>query len=209
MRGGAALDVLVEPPARARLIVRRLPHAQRLWQSAEDTHHSLLARLSVVHCVHEAHGLDASLRMARQLSSSNDRRSQQLLLYIERDEQTHVAAGLRWYRWLLRAVGEEARAVELFHSLTRRYFRGRLRGPFNEEARSACGMGREWYMPLVEDGEREGREQKEKKDEEKARERREAREREIAKQRQRGLLKQQSELQRRIHTEHHAPPDTV
>ena len=166
------------------------PAHNGLWQSAEDTHHSLLARLAIVHCTHEAHGLDASLRMARQLASSNDSKSQRLLLYIEADEQTHVASGLRWFRWLVGEVGWGGREVEVFHGLVRRFFRGRLKGPFNEVARRECGMSREWYMPLVDDDEREQRERKEKEGEEREKERRERKEREVSKQREAGLRKQ-------------------
>ena len=168
------------------------PTHSGLWQSAAHTHHSLLARLAIVHAVHEAHGLDASLRMAKQLASSGDKRSQALLLYIEADEQTHVSSGLRWFRWLLRQVGveDERTVVRVFHGLVldQQYWKGRLRGPFNVEARRQCGMSEEWYMPLVADGERQQMEQSREQAEGKDRERRRRLEEEKARQKEKGLL---------------------
>ena len=163
-----------------------------LWQSAAHTHHSLLARLAIVHAVHEAHGLDASLRMAKQLASSGDKKSQALLLYIEADEQTHVSSGLRWFRWLLEAAGLGGGGggvcVRVFHGLVLQYWKGRLHGPFNVEARRQCGMGEEWYMPLVSRDEKEQREFSRQKGEEKERERKHRVEEERVRRRQQGLL---------------------
>ena len=161
-----------------------------LWQSAAHTHHSLLARLAIVHAVHEAHGLDASLRMAKQLSSSGDKKSQTLLLYIESDEQTHVSSGLRWFRWLLQQVGltSERMAVRVFHGLVLQYWKGKLHGPFNVEARRACGMSEQWYMPLVSRDEQQQRERSQQKAEEKDRERKRRVEDESARRRQQALL---------------------
>lgn len=166
------------------------PTHSGLWQSAAHTHHSLLARLAIVHAVHEAHGLDASLRMAKQLASSGDKKSQTLLLYIESDEQTHVSSGLRWFRWLLEQVGMggERVAVRVFHGLVLQYWKGRLHGPFNVEARRQCGMSEEWYMPLVSRDEQQQRERSQQKTEEKERERKRRVEEESARRRQQGLL---------------------
>ena len=36
-----------------------------------------------------------------------------------------------------------------FHSLIRRHFFGRLKPPFNDEARAQAGFGPEWYLPLA------------------------------------------------------------
>lgn len=40
-----------------------------LWNSAETTSNDLLARLAIVHCVHEAHGLDCGARLIATLST--------------------------------------------------------------------------------------------------------------------------------------------
>jgi len=59
-----------------------------LWESATDTNSSLLARLAVVHMVHEARGLDVAPKRFAQLSSAGDKRSAQFLERIEKDEVT-------------------------------------------------------------------------------------------------------------------------
>lgn len=44
----------------------------------------------------------------------------------------------------------EEKVVEEFHRTVRKYFRGRLKPPFNEGARAAAGFGPQWYLPLAE-----------------------------------------------------------
>ncbi|EHA8588683.1 hypothetical protein COCNU_scaffold006300G000010 [Cocos nucifera] len=39
--------------------------------------------------------------------------------------------------------------IQTFHSTVRKYFRGPLKPPFNERARTAAGFGPEWYEPLA------------------------------------------------------------
>ncbi|XP_010909119.2 uncharacterized protein [Elaeis guineensis] len=39
--------------------------------------------------------------------------------------------------------------IQTFHSTVRKYFRGPLKPPFNEQARTAAGFGPEWYEPLA------------------------------------------------------------
>ena len=77
-----------------------------LWQSAGlgETSHSLLARLAVVHCVHEARGLDQAPRMLSQLQGYGDKASMHLLEVIERDELTHVSSGLKWFKFVCAAA---------------------------------------------------------------------------------------------------------
>jgi uncharacterized ferritin-like protein (DUF455 family) len=36
----------------------------------------------------------------------------------------------------------------MFHGIIQKYFLGKMKGPFNEEAREAAGMSRQWYLPL-------------------------------------------------------------
>eukprot|EP01024_Parvocaulis_polyphysoides_P074341 TRINITY_DN9594_c0_g2_i1.p2 TRINITY_DN9594_c0_g2~~TRINITY_DN9594_c0_g2_i1.p2 ORF type:complete len:119 (+),score=23.01 TRINITY_DN9594_c0_g2_i1:71-427(+) len=81
---------------------------------------------------------------------------------VYKEEISHCAAGVRWLKWLYEqaaeneAVGEwadEARnfksVEEWFHHLTRSYFNSqKLKPPFNDEARTMAGFGKEWYMPL-------------------------------------------------------------
>jgi uncharacterized ferritin-like protein (DUF455 family) len=133
-----------------------LPVHDGLWQSAGDTSSSLLARLAIVHCVHEARGLDQSPKMMQQLVSFGDKASMQLLEIIEKDELTHVASGLRWFKHLCahhRVSAEAAEkpldAIPTFHDIVRKNFRGSLLPPFNTPARTQCGFTEEWYLPLA------------------------------------------------------------
>ena len=43
----------------------------------------------------------------------------------------------------------EGMVVERFHGVVRKHFRGRLKRPFNEEAREKAGFSKQWYEPLA------------------------------------------------------------
>jgi uncharacterized ferritin-like protein (DUF455 family) len=122
-----------------------------LWQSAAETAHGLLPRLAVVHMVHEARGLDvAGLGLARfQKGNPPDEESARILQANVADEVTHVGAAVKWFKRLCERDGRGAPA-EVFHATVRRYFRGALKPPFNEELRAQAGMTPEWYLPLAE-----------------------------------------------------------
>ena len=133
-----------------------MPTHAALWESATETQHSLLARLAVVHMVHEAHGLDCGQRMVRQMSGQGDAVSAKYLQQIQDEEIGHVGAGLKWFKYicergaapLAEVEGEGDKTIGLFHTLVRKYFRGAVRGPFNHEMRARAGMSPEWYEPL-------------------------------------------------------------
>eukprot|EP00884_Botryococcus_braunii_P000522 jgi/Botrbrau1/10470/Bobra.0133s0076.1 len=145
------------------------PVHDALWHSAEATAHSLPARLAVEHCVHEARGLDVMPQTVQNFRKHGDEVTADLLWnIIYQEEITHCAAGVRWLTWLhnkaLREGTQEdldpgvddwrqhARhhdGVELwFHDLTRTYFKGSLKPPFNDKARAAAGFHEGWYLPL-------------------------------------------------------------
>jgi uncharacterized ferritin-like protein (DUF455 family) len=126
-----------------------MPVHEGLWQSAGETSHSLLARLAVVHCVHEARGLDQAPRMISQLETYGDKPSCKLLEIIERDELTHVASGLRWFKFLCENASPPCDPIPRFHDIVRANFRGSLLPPFNTAARAQCGFTEEWYLPLA------------------------------------------------------------
>ncbi|XP_043724836.1 uncharacterized protein HI_0077 [Telopea speciosissima] len=44
---------------------------------------------------------------------------------------------------------EIVEVIETFHATVRKYFRGPLKPPFNEQARKAAGFGTRWYEPLA------------------------------------------------------------
>ncbi|ABS64876.1 protein of unknown function DUF455 [Parvibaculum lavamentivorans DS-1] len=124
-----------------------LPAHDGLWQAAEETSHDLLARLAIVPMVLEARGLDVTPGMIARLKLAGDTESAGILETIYTDEQNHVRAGARWFAFLCqeRGLGPE----ETFHRLVREHFKGLLKPPFNEEARSNAGLSQNFYMPLV------------------------------------------------------------
>ncbi|KAL2088556.1 hypothetical protein ACEWY4_015455 [Coilia grayii] len=118
-----------------------LPVHNGLWQSASDTAHDLLARLAIVHMVHEARGLDVHPQTLSRFAAQGDTKSVEALEVIYADEITHVAAGLRWFTYI---CGEEARdCVPTFHKLVKLHFKGYLKPPFNTEGRKTAGMTEE------------------------------------------------------------------
>ncbi|XP_056134412.1 uncharacterized protein HI_0077 [Lampris incognitus] len=124
-----------------------LPVHNGLWQSAADTSHDLLARLAIVHMVHEARGLDVHPQTLSRFAVQGDQASVDILEVIYRDEITHVAAGLRWFTYVCSEGGRDC--LSTFHDLVKQYFKGYLKPPFNTEGRTTAGMTEEWYVPLI------------------------------------------------------------
>uniref|UniRef100_A0A672MM89 Rieske domain-containing protein n=1 Tax=Sinocyclocheilus grahami TaxID=75366 RepID=A0A672MM89_SINGR len=124
-----------------------LPVHNGLWQSATDTSHDLLARLAIVHMVHEARGLDVHPQTLSRFAAQGDTSSVKVLEVIYADEITHVAAGLRWFTYICSKEGRDS--LKTFHELVKLHFKGFLKPPFNTEGRRTAGMTEEWYVPLV------------------------------------------------------------
>ncbi|KAK2913829.1 hypothetical protein QQF64_030379 [Cirrhinus molitorella] len=124
-----------------------LPVHNGLWQSATDTSHDLLARLAIVHMVHEARGLDVHPQTLSRFAAQGDTSSVNVLEVIYADEITHVAAGLRWFTYICSKEGRDS--LKTFHELVKLHFKGFLKPPFNIEGRKTAGMTEEWYVPLV------------------------------------------------------------
>src|SRR5690349_19715172 len=112
-----------------------------LWEMAEKTAHSDLARMALVPRVLEARGLDVTPGMIERLRGVGDERTIAILEVILREEVAHVAAGTRWFRWCCERDGVEPRAT--FVRLLREYMGGNVRGPFNRSARLAAGFDAE------------------------------------------------------------------
>ena len=123
------------------------PAHDGLWEAAEETRHDLLARLAIVPLVLEARGLDVTPMMIKNLEAAGDAESVAILERIYQDEIGHVAAGERWFAFLCEKQSLDP--TEAYHLLVRRHFRGRLKPPFNREARSAAGMEPDFYEPLA------------------------------------------------------------
>jgi uncharacterized ferritin-like protein (DUF455 family) len=121
-----------------------------LWQAAAATAHDLPARLAVVPQVLEARGLDVTPAMIARLRAAGDHRSADILEIIYRDEIAHVAAGNRWFRWTCDSNGSSP--ADAFKALVSTHFRGELKPPFNELARTAAGLSPDFYRPLATNG---------------------------------------------------------
>ena len=123
-----------------------LPAHDGLWQAAEATGGDLTARLAVVPLVLEARGLDVTPAMVETFRASGDDATAAVLSRIYEDEKGHVFVGASWFRYL---CDREGRAAEpAFHDLVRRHFRGALKPPFNDRARSAACLTPGFYRPL-------------------------------------------------------------
>lgn len=124
-----------------------LPAHDGLWQAAQETGHSLPARLAIVPLVLEARGLDVTPPMIERAREAGDMATAEILETVYRDEKGHVAVGMRWFR---HACDRDGVAPEpTFHALVRRHFRGGLKPPFNDRARSEAGLTPGFYRPLV------------------------------------------------------------
>jgi uncharacterized ferritin-like protein (DUF455 family) len=115
-----------------------LPAHDGLWQAAEDTRHDVAARLAVVPMVLEARGLDVTPAMIERVRGQGDERGARILERIYVDEIRHVRVGVTHFNECARIHGHEAES--LWISLVRRHFRGGLKPPFNDSARSTAGL---------------------------------------------------------------------
>ncbi|MEM8935158.1 MAG: ferritin-like domain-containing protein [Pseudomonadota bacterium] len=114
-----------------------------LWEAAENTAHSVAARLTVAPMILEARGLDVTPTMIDKLQAIGDHASADCLKIIYHDEIGHVRCGKRWFFALcnVRAMEPE----ETFRDLKARFFSGALKPPFNHDARAQAGLAREMY----------------------------------------------------------------
>jgi len=123
-----------------------LPAHDGLWQAAEETAHDLLARLAIVPLVLEARGLDVTPATIVQFRHAGDEQSALILERIYHDEIGHVAAGARWFHHFAEAAGLDPK--QAWQDRVRRHFKGTLKPPFNDAARSDAGFDPEFYRPL-------------------------------------------------------------
>jgi len=124
-----------------------LPAHAGLWETSYATGHDLLARMALIPLVLEARGLDVGPAMLARVEAHGDHDSAQVLRIIYNDEKRHVAFGLKWFNFL---CAREARdPMTTFHALVRKYFRGPLKPPFNEKARTEAGLTPGFYKPLA------------------------------------------------------------
>lgn len=120
-----------------------LPAHAGLWEAAHETRHDVAARLAIVPMVLEARGLDVTPATLERVRSQGDEHGARILKRILDDEIRHVAIGTKHFSAL--AADSRQSAPILWKNLVERHFRGRIKPPFNDSARLAAGLSRDFY----------------------------------------------------------------
>jgi uncharacterized ferritin-like protein (DUF455 family) len=124
-----------------------MPAHDGLWESAYETRHDALARLAVVPMVLEARGLDVTPATVARFESVGDSASARILNRIYTDEIRHVLAGTTWFQSACRK--QQFIPEKHWKTLVERHFRGQLKPPFNDSARSKAGLTRDYYLQVA------------------------------------------------------------
>lgn len=124
-----------------------LPAHGGLWESAEETRHDVAARLAVVPMVLEARGLDVTPATLERVRAAGDERGARILERILDDEIRHVRIGTNYFDALCSSCGKPS--ADMWKMLVKRHFRGALKAPFNDSARLAAGLSREFYATIA------------------------------------------------------------
>ena len=124
-----------------------LPAHGGLWEAAQATSHDAAARLAVVPMVLEARGLDVTPAMIERFTAAGDMATARIMRRIFQDEIVHVAAGTKWFESCCEAAGMAPHAA--WRDLIARYFGGAVKPPFNDSARLAAGLTRDYYAALA------------------------------------------------------------
>jgi uncharacterized ferritin-like protein (DUF455 family) len=124
-----------------------LPAHAGLWEAAHATRADVAARLAVVPMVLEARGLDVTPATLERVAASGDANGAKILRRILDDEIRHVAAGTKHFL----KCAETAQIVpeSYWQELVRRHFRGVVKPPFNDSARLAAGLSRDFYAAIA------------------------------------------------------------
>jgi uncharacterized ferritin-like protein (DUF455 family) len=124
-----------------------LPAHAGLWEAAHATRHDVAARLAVVPMVLEARGLDVTPATLERVRASGDAGGAKILERILDDEIRHVAAGTKHF---VRCAETAQIAPESYwQDLVKRHFAGAIKPPFNDSARLAAGLSREFYSAIA------------------------------------------------------------
>jgi uncharacterized ferritin-like protein (DUF455 family) len=118
-----------------------------LWEMADKTKSSILARIALVPRTMEARGLDASPQLRAKLAQAGDKLAAEILDIILRDEIGHVSVGNHWFNWLCEQ--QRLEPLTTFAQLCLEYEAPKLRGPFNIEARRQAGFSEAELESLV------------------------------------------------------------
>ncbi len=124
-----------------------LPAHGGLWEAAHQTRNDLHARLAVVPLILEARGLDVTPSLLEKMVETGDAETAAILRIIYEDEKKHVAIGAKWFRFY--CARERINPAQRFQELVRANFRGDLKPPFNDRARSEAGLPPLFYRALT------------------------------------------------------------
>ncbi|MDJ0641403.1 MAG: ferritin-like domain-containing protein [Erythrobacter sp.] len=124
-----------------------LPAHGGLWQAAHSTRHDVGARLAVVPMVLEARGLDVTPTTLERVNAAGDEHGAKILARILDDEINHVGFGTKHFLRYAEMVGSNPQ--NLWKSLVREHLRGAVKPPFNDSARLAAGLSRDFYEDIA------------------------------------------------------------
>ena len=124
-----------------------LPAHDGLWEAAEATQGDLMGRLAVVPMVLEARGLDVTPDMIEKFERYGDEKAVKALKTIYREEVGHVQIGTKWFQYLCKIRNQEP--IATFKQLVPKYFKGNLKPPFNDSARSEAGLLPQFYQNSI------------------------------------------------------------
>ena len=124
-----------------------LPAHGGLWQAAYETRRDVLARLAIVPMVLEARGGDVTPATLQRVRSAGDQNGARILERILDDEIRHVRFGTKHFLALAQRNGESPQ--KSWQNLVSRYFKGKVKPPFNDSARLAAGLSRDFYAAIA------------------------------------------------------------
>lgn len=124
-----------------------LPAHGGLWEAAAKTSHDVMARLAVVPMVLEARGLDVTPATLNKVRSQGDVNGAKILNRILDDEIRHVGIGTKHF--IARCVECGELPQKRWKSLVSEHFGGAIKGPFNDSARLAAGLSRDFYSGIA------------------------------------------------------------
>jgi uncharacterized ferritin-like protein (DUF455 family) len=124
-----------------------LPAHAGLWEAAHATRHDVAARLAVVPMVLEARGLDVTPATLERVRAAGDANGEKILTRILDDEIRHVGFGTKHF--LRCAEMTQIRPESLWQRLVKQHFHGAIKPPFNDSARLAAGLSRDFYAEIA------------------------------------------------------------
>ena len=124
-----------------------LPAHDGLWQAAFETRHDIAARLAIVPMVLEARGLDVTPRTIERIGAAGDKNGVMILERILADEIRHVGLGTKHFVSFANHKGEEPQLS--WQNLVKRYFKGKVKAPFNVSARLEAGLSQDFYAAIA------------------------------------------------------------